>query len=101
MPPTWGKKPQSNNSSTGFPGIKHAKSKDEPAQKTQYEEIQEDELIALASIYGEDFRNIEKNQTAWKVCKFSPLIKPDLLIISRNPNHLLKFASNLQMRILQ
>jgi len=69
MPPTspWGKKPQLNNSSAGFPGIISPKTKDESPPKSQYEEIQEDELIALASIYGEDFRNIEKRQTAWQV----------------------------------
>jgi len=69
MPPTspWGKKPQqANNSSSGFPGLKPTKSND-PVPKSQYEEIQDDELIALASIYGDDFRRIETNQGAWKV----------------------------------
>jgi translation initiation factor 2-alpha kinase 4 len=68
MPPTnpWGKKkPQEPNaSSPGLPGVK---SNSPAAQKSQYEEIQEDELIALSSIYGEDFHQIEKNQAAWKV----------------------------------
>jgi len=75
MPPTspWGKKPQPNNSSTGFPSIKTPKPKDDPALKSQYEEIQEDELIALASIYGEDFRSIERKQTAWQVRGYNPL----------------------------
>lgn len=50
-----------NTSSPRLPGTKSAHN-----QKSQYEEIQEDELIALASIYGEDFRQIEKNQVAWK-----------------------------------
>ena len=68
MPPAspWGKKSQQNNSSTGYPGIKNHIAKNEPPQ-SQYQEIQEDELIALASIYGEDFRSIEKKQTAWQV----------------------------------
>jgi translation initiation factor 2-alpha kinase 4 len=64
MAPTypWGKKKQqTNTSSPGLPGSKP------DGQKSQYEEIQEDELIALSSIYGEDFRQIEKNQVAWKV----------------------------------
>jgi len=71
MPPTspWGKKPNHNASPSGFPGLKTAKSKNEPPQKTNYEEIQEDELIALASIYGEDFSQIEKNSVAWQVRK--------------------------------
>ncbi|TVY91069.1 eIF-2-alpha kinase [Lachnellula willkommii] len=68
MPPTspWGKKPeQDNTSSSGFPGLKPTKSND-AAIKSQYEEIQEDELIALASIYGDDFRRIETKAGAWK-----------------------------------
>jgi translation initiation factor 2-alpha kinase 4 len=66
MAPTnpWGKKkPQDHNaSSPGFPGPKST-----VVPKSQYEEIQEDELIALSSIYGEDFRRVEKNHVAWKV----------------------------------
>jgi translation initiation factor 2-alpha kinase 4 len=64
MAPTnpWGKKKQQPN--TPSPGLSGSKP---DKQKSQYEEIQEDELIALASIYGEDFRQIEKNQVAWKV----------------------------------
>ncbi|TVY28611.1 eIF-2-alpha kinase [Lachnellula hyalina] len=61
MPPTspWGKKPQQvNTSSSGFPGLKPNKP-DDPVTRSQYEEIQEDELIALASIYGDDFHRIE------------------------------------------
>jgi hypothetical protein len=69
MPPTspWGKKPdQTNTSSSGFPGLKPSKSND-PVAKSQYGEIQEDELIALASIYGDDFHRIETKTGAWKV----------------------------------
>ncbi|KAF4636697.1 hypothetical protein G7Y89_g1387 [Cudoniella acicularis] len=68
MPPSspWGKKSQPNNApSAGFPGLKPSKQKD-AVPKSQYEEIQEDELIALASIYGDDFRRIETTHTAWK-----------------------------------
>ena len=75
MPPNtpWGKKPpQHNTSSSGFPGLKPTKSNDavpkSPGPKSQYDEIQEDELLALAAIYGEDFHKIESNLGAWKVC---------------------------------
>lgn len=68
MPPTspWGKKktPEFNTPLPGRPGGSINKPE---VRKSQYEEIQEDELIALASIYGDDFRHIEKNQVAWKV----------------------------------
>jgi translation initiation factor 2-alpha kinase 4 len=86
MPPPspWGKKPQQRNAtSSGFPDLKPSKSNDavptSPGPKSQYEEIQEDELIALASIYGEDFRKIETNLGAWKVWRFSqsPHLKRD------------------------
>ena len=33
----------------------------------QYEELQQNELIALEAIYGEDFRRIKQTQTAWQV----------------------------------
>ena len=75
MPPTspWGKKPQQvNTSSSGFPGLKPNKP-DDPVTRSQYEEIQEDELIALASIYGDDFHRIETKTGAWKV-KIAPEI---------------------------
>jgi translation initiation factor 2-alpha kinase 4 len=71
MPPInpWGKKPQPqqrDTSSAGYPELGTIKSRG-AAPKSHYEEIQEDELIALASIYGDDFRLIETNNTAWKV----------------------------------
>jgi len=66
MAPTnpWGKK---NTSASGFPGLKPAPSNDHPPLKSQYEEIQDNELIALSSIYGDDFQKIETKQGAWKV----------------------------------
>ena len=74
MPPTnpWGKKPQQRIiPSSGFPDLKPSKSNDVAPKaqlpKSQYEEIQADELIALEAIYGEDFRKIESNHGAWKV----------------------------------
>lgn len=75
MPPPnspWGQKKQQvhNNSASGFPGLAPSKSTEKVAKvapKSQYEEIQEEELFALAAIYAEDFRRVEKNQGAWKV----------------------------------
>lgn len=76
MPPTnpWGKKQQQqlNNSASGFPGLTPSKSTEKVAKaapKSQYEDLQEEELFALSAIYAEDFRRIEKNQGAWKVSK--------------------------------
>ncbi|RFU35895.1 hypothetical protein B7463_g467, partial [Scytalidium lignicola] len=67
MPPTypWGKQQQNNTSASGFPSLKPNNPKDAP-QKSQYEEIQEDELFALSSIYGEDFTRTETSHAAWK-----------------------------------
>ncbi|KAF7864571.1 hypothetical protein EAF04_006703 [Stromatinia cepivora] len=68
MPPAsspWGKKAQQKNSLNIFPALKHNDvGNDSP--RSPYQEIQDDELIALASIYGEDFRRIETHQSAWK-----------------------------------
>jgi hypothetical protein len=76
MPPTspWGKKKTQEPNFPGPSGVKSSK-----VHKSQYEEIQEDELIALGSIYGEDFRQIEKTQVAWKV--FHTTTLPDSLLI--------------------
>ncbi|KAG9248230.1 anticodon binding domain of tRNAs-domain-containing protein [Calycina marina] len=62
----WRKKTQPETSSTRYPGLKTGQPKKEAAPKSRYEEIQEDELIALSSIYGDDFRHVEKKQTAWQ-----------------------------------
>ncbi len=76
MPPTnpRGKKQQNPAPSPSFPELKAIKTADVVPQSpgaAQYEEIQADELIALESIYGEDFRRIIKNQGAWKACSYS------------------------------
>ncbi|CAL3965791.1 unnamed protein product [Diplocarpon coronariae] len=68
---TWGKKLQQNNtpsnrSSEEKPDKLNDVSPKIQSLKSQYEEIQEDELIALEAIYGEDFRRIESNHGAWK-----------------------------------
>ncbi|KAJ8068821.1 hypothetical protein OCU04_002513 [Sclerotinia nivalis] len=68
MPPAsspWGKKAQQKKSLNTFPALKH-NDVGNGSPKSPYQEIQDDELIALASIYGEDFRRIETHQSAWK-----------------------------------
>lgn len=73
MPPTnpWGKKTQPP--STPSAGLTEAKAKAKDVApnsnlpKSQYEEVQQDELIALEAIYGEDFKTIESAPGAWKV----------------------------------
>lgn len=74
MPPNspWGKKQKQevNNPLSAFPELKPTKSPETPAKvaaKSQYEEIQEEELYALSAIYDGDFTRVEKNQGAWKV----------------------------------
>jgi translation initiation factor 2-alpha kinase 4 len=61
------KKKPAASSESSFPGLTPAASAE---SKSQYEEIQDDELIALASIYGEDFRKLETKSAAWKVRLF-------------------------------
>ncbi|RDW70020.1 putative cpc-3 protein [Coleophoma crateriformis] len=68
MPPSspWGKKPNKENTSqSGFPKLKSGNPNND-VPKSQYEEIQEDELVALEAIYAEDFKQIQKSHGAWK-----------------------------------
>lgn len=71
MPPSTprGKKPQLDTSASGFPGLTPTTPSTAPATTpgSQYDEIQKDELYALSSIYGEDFRKVETTGVAWKV----------------------------------
>jgi translation initiation factor 2-alpha kinase 4 len=53
-------------SGSSYPGLQPVTA-NETVHKQQYEEIQQDELLALASIYGEDFQSIETKGSAWKV----------------------------------
>lgn len=61
---------KSVTSNSSFPGLK---SPTNTRAKSQYEEIQDDELIALSSIYGDDFEEIRSNGGAWK--KAEPCFK--------------------------
>jgi len=65
------KKKPTASSESSFPGLKPAVSAE---SKSLYEEIQDDELIALASIYGEDFRRLETKSGAWKVRLSEPFL---------------------------
>ena len=74
MPPAnpWGKKQKQVDTKAGPSPLKPTKSAETVPRtntKLQYEEIQEEELYALSAIYAEDFKRVEKNQGAWKVCK--------------------------------
>jgi len=68
QPEMAGKKKQAQaakqNGTDNFPGLK---SPGQPASKTQYHELQENELIALEAIYGEDFTQHSAAHSAWQV----------------------------------
>ena len=53
------------NENPSFPGLKPG-DKTAPAQ-TKYEELQENEVMVLQAIYGEDFVQHEAAHSAWKV----------------------------------
>lgn len=57
-------KQSKQNGKDSFPGLKGP---GEPAQKTHYQELQEDEVMALQAIYGEDFIQHSAAHTAWHV----------------------------------
>lgn len=54
-----------NSDDSSFPGLKPAGP--ERTGKLEYEELQQDELLALEAIYGEDFVKHTEGQSAWKV----------------------------------
>ncbi|KAK2058552.1 Serine/threonine-protein kinase, partial [Colletotrichum caudatum] len=56
--------PQTNKDDSSFPGLKPKGP--EAASKTAYEELQQNELIALEAIYGEDFVRHADTPGAWK-----------------------------------
>lgn len=56
--------PSKQNATDSFPGLK---SPGTPAAKTQYQELQENELIALEAIYGDDFTQHSATHSAWQV----------------------------------
>jgi len=53
------------NDESSFPGLKPTAPDNVP--KIQYEELQQDELLALEAIYAGDFAR-RKETLAWKVC---------------------------------
>jgi translation initiation factor 2-alpha kinase 4 len=55
-----------NVNESNFPGLKPLASP-EATTKVEYAELQENELLALEAIYGEDFVNLTAEQGAWKV----------------------------------
>ncbi|KAI3536661.1 hypothetical protein CABS01_15619 [Colletotrichum abscissum] len=57
-------KPQKNEDDSSFPGLKPKGP--EAAPKLEYEELQQNELIALEAIYGEDFMRHAETPGAWK-----------------------------------
>ncbi|QSZ35434.1 hypothetical protein DSL72_008304 [Monilinia vaccinii-corymbosi] len=61
----WEKKALQNKQLSTFPALKNNDAAND-SPKSPYQETQDDELIALASIYGEDFRLVETHQSAWK-----------------------------------
>lgn len=54
-----------------FPDPKYGK-----GTTIQYEELQQNELIALEAIYGDDFKRLKQTQTAWKVSLAAPSFRP-------------------------
>ena len=53
------------NGDTSFPGL--ASPGPEATRKTQYEELQQNEVMVLQAIYAEDFTEHKATHSAWKV----------------------------------
>jgi translation initiation factor 2-alpha kinase 4 len=56
--------PSKQNGNDSFPGLK---SPGDPASKTRYQELQENEVMVLKAIYGEDFTEHSAAHSAWHV----------------------------------
>jgi len=57
--------PPKKNGDTNFPGLKPKGP--ESHAKTQYEELQQNEVMVLQAIYGDDFTEHKATHSAWKV----------------------------------
>lgn len=55
-----------NENESSFPGLQPGASP-EVATKFEYEELQQNEILALEAIYGEDFVMHTGTHSAWKV----------------------------------
>lgn len=53
------------NGDTSFPGLKPTGP--DALAKTQYEELQQNEVMVLQAIYGDDFTEHKATHSAWKV----------------------------------
>lgn len=56
--------PNQPKDDSSFPGLKTGP---EAANKIEYEELQQNELLALAAIYGDDFVQHTAPHSAWQV----------------------------------
>lgn len=68
MAPSAYKKPatpsKKQNEKDNFPGLKAPA---RPATKTHYQELQENEVMVLQAIYGDDFTQHHAAHSAWQV----------------------------------
>lgn len=64
---------KNNKNESSFPGLLPAVASPEANNKIEYGELQQNELLALEAIYGDDFVMHTETQSAWKV----PLKNPN------------------------
>lgn len=57
--------PKASSDDSSFPGLKPTTS--DATTKIEYEELQQNELLALEAIYGDDFVKHSDVHSAWKV----------------------------------
>jgi translation initiation factor 2-alpha kinase 4 len=65
----WGRsKPKQTTqlTNTSFPSLKTSET-DKPAPESEYKQVQEDELLVIGAIYGDDFEREDTKPGAWKV----------------------------------
>lgn len=59
-------KPFKKNGDTSFPGLTSTGPEAKQGQKTKYEELQQNEVMVLQAIYGDDFTEHKATHSAWK-----------------------------------
>ena len=82
-PGPWNKpsiKLSNKNDDSSFPGLKPTTP--DATSKIEYDELQQNELIVLEAMYGEDFVKHTQTQSAWKVRIFLTCLTPCLTRVS-------------------
>jgi hypothetical protein len=91
-PPPTPKTLKKEKNESSFPGLK---TPSQPPAKTHYQELQQNEVMVLQAIYGDDFIELKSGHSAWQVRSWTDLDKWPISSLrrGRNPNLPLTYGS--------